>query len=238
MFHDKELKAWRENKDALHAELDAAGVPKFEEEDCRIAARVRWVLDLVIPNPPSPGWVEIPRQHAEGWHLVYRLLTDAGMREWSTKNKFHGNGYELVKQFIRYLSQEVQRLRAAVTEHHAQKADDRCWEDDDRLYAAFGLPPVDRSIGDPTAMLENCKRFIKQRCEGGGPWKSYAELEAEVERLKEENETLRRMQFAPSGDNHHNALACPYCSGSDDTLIEELERRGYKVVDTHDGYDD
>lgn len=81
---------------------------------------------------------------------------------------------------------EVKRLHQAIAEHHAQKADDRCIEDDDRLYAAAGLPPCDRRVGDPVAMLTNCARFIANRCEAGGPWKSYAELEAENGRLRAE----------------------------------------------------
>ena len=81
------------------------------------------------------------------------------------------------------LDAELKRLRKAIKEHHGQKADDRCWEDDDRLYAAAGLPPVDRRVGDKAAMLENCARFIERRCEGGG-WATYQELEAELERLR------------------------------------------------------
>lgn len=70
-------------------------------------------------------------------------------------------------------------LYAAIAEHHRQKADDRCREDDDRLYAAAGLPPADVRIGDPLAMVVNCVRFIKNRCEGGG-WPSYVDLEAKL----------------------------------------------------------
>ena len=80
-------------------------------------------------------------------------------------------------------------LLAAIKLHHAQKADDRCFEDDDALYAAAGLPPCDRRVGNKGDMLENCRRFIERRCEGGG-WKSYAELEAENARLLETIQTL------------------------------------------------
>ncbi len=67
-------------------------------------------------------------------------------------------------------------LLKAVHKHHDQKADDRCVEDDDKLYEAAGLPPCDRRVGDKAAMLKNCERFIDKRCEGGG-WPSYKELE-------------------------------------------------------------
>ena len=43
------------------------------------------------------------------------------------------------------------KLFLAVNEHHDQKADDRCIEDDDKLYAAAGLPPCDRRVGDKAA---------------------------------------------------------------------------------------
>jgi len=78
---------------------------------------------------------------------------------------------------------ELAKLRAAVAKHHAQKADDRCHLDDDELYAAAGLPPADRRVGDKFEMIKNCTRFIERRCEGGG-WPTYAELEAKVRDLE------------------------------------------------------
>lgn len=83
---------------------------------------------------------------------------------------------------------EHRKLRAAIVKHHAQHADDLCWMDDDELYAAAGLPARSAQVGDAKAMLRNCKRFIRNRCFGGGPWKSYAELEAEIVRLREQLE--------------------------------------------------
>ena len=43
--------------------------------------------------------------------------------------------------------QREYRLKLAILDHHDQKADDRCIEDDDRLYAAAGLSPCDRRVG-------------------------------------------------------------------------------------------
>ena len=83
------------------------------------------------------------------------------------------------------LSAEVERLRAAIIKHRSQKADDRCIEDDDELYAALGDSiKCDRRVGDKIAMLQNCARFIERRCEGGG-WPSYAELEAQRDEARE-----------------------------------------------------
>ncbi len=72
-----------------------------------------------------------------------------------------------------------QELENGIREHCAQKADDRCIEDDDRLYALVPGLKCDRRVGDKAAMLHNCERFINNRCQSGG-WQTYAELEREV----------------------------------------------------------
>ena len=41
------------------------------------------------------------------------------------------------------LRNEAAALKLAIIKHHEQRADDRCIEDDDRLYAAAGLPVQD-----------------------------------------------------------------------------------------------
>jgi hypothetical protein len=84
----------------------------------------------------------------------------------------------------------VDELMSAIKKHHDQKADDRCFMDDDVLYSVAGLIPVDRRVGDKEAMLANCKRFLEQRCEAGG-WRPYTELEKEIEELKAENKSLK-----------------------------------------------
>ena len=82
------------------------------------------------------------------------------------------------------LAKRYIKLFDAVKEHHDQKADDRCWMDDNKLYEAAGLPPADYKVGCKEEMLRNCERYVKNRCEDGGPWKSYAELEQENEDLR------------------------------------------------------
>jgi len=73
----------------------------------------------------------------------------------------------------------VKALEDAIKAHRAQRADDRCVEDDDRLYAVLGDGiACDRRVGDKAEMLRNCARFIERRCEAGG-WPTYADLEAE-----------------------------------------------------------
>lgn len=103
-------------------------------------------------------------------------------------------------------------LKNAIADHHRQKADDRCIEDDDRLYAAAGLPPCERRVGDKTEMLLNCARFIERRCEGGH-WPSYAELEKEIERFKSQEmllvELFRSPAFAIEGQRGDDLNATP-----------------------------
>jgi hypothetical protein len=80
-------------------------------------------------------------------------------------------------QLTQQLSARVEVLENAIKTHRSQKADDRCIEDDDALYAALGDGvKCDRRVGDKEAMLANCKRFIERRCEGGW-WPSYVQLE-------------------------------------------------------------
>lgn len=78
-------------------------------------------------------------------------------------------------------------LMNAIQEHHAQKADDRCWMDDVKLYAAAGLPYPEEyaTVGSCSDMLKNCERFVALRMQSKeGGWKSYTELEAENAELR------------------------------------------------------
>lgn len=109
------------------------------------------------------------------------------------------------------LACECEGLRKAIAEHHRQKADDRCIEDDNRLYTAAGLPPCDHRVGDKAAMLANCARFIDRRCEGGA-WPTYAELESKLaaaaRRVGElEAEVARLTADYPGGDKDSQARA-------------------------------
>lgn len=80
----------------------------------------------------------------------------------------------------------ITELENAIRTHRAQKADDRCIEDDDRLYEVLGDGiKCDRRVGDKDAMLHNCQRFIENRCQGGG-WPTYAELEQTIADLKQQ----------------------------------------------------
>lgn len=83
-------------------------------------------------------------------------------------------------------------LFKVVKEVHCEHSDDLCWmpADVNKIFVAAGLPPQDLRIGDPAAMLKNCERYVG--ClQVGGPWKSYADLEAELTRIAEIAERMR-----------------------------------------------
>lgn len=84
---------------------------------------------------------------------------------------------------------DLHRLVDVITEIHAQHSEDLCWmpADVNRIFEACGLPKQDLRVGGRAAMLRNCERYVA--ClEEGGPWRTYAELEAE-------NELLRNQQL-------------------------------------------
>lgn len=91
----------------------------------------------------------------------------------------------------------IKELEEAIRTHRSQKADDRCIEDDDRLYAVLkdGIK-CDRRVGDKAQMLANCALFIERRCQGGG-WPTYKELENQKNRLRTMVERLNEYAKHP-----------------------------------------
>lgn len=94
-----------------------------------------------------------------------------------------------VEQLTSPEQQTREELLDVIREVHSQHADDLCLmpADVNRIFEAAGLPPQDLRVGDKAAMLKNCERYVN-RLQSGGPWKSYAELEAENARLRRELE--------------------------------------------------
>jgi hypothetical protein len=95
---------------------------------------------------------------------------------------------------------EMERLEAAIRKHRDQKGDDRCWMDDQDLYAALGAESIhaDTSLPPREEFMESCRRFYAQRQAphdgiGRHDCMTIAQLEAEVERLKAENESWCRI---------------------------------------------
>lgn len=102
------------------------------------------------------------------------------------------------------LQNELQRTRNVIRDVHSQRADDCCWLDIDRIFKAIGLPVPDRRVGDKAAMLQNCARYLDVMCQGG-EWRSYAELEEDLERAK-----LRFALMTEDRDNYYNKLQAAY----------------------------
>lgn len=97
----------------------------------------------------------------------------------------------------RELADIADKLRLAIENHRDQKADDRCWMDDQELYKVLNDGNLgDNRVGDKAAMMVNCARFIDTRC-ADGSWQSYAELEQEKYKLEVRlREIIERVQFA------------------------------------------
>ncbi len=88
-----------------------------------------------------------------------------------------------ISEIVDELVAHVETLQAAIRKHRDQGGDDRCWEDDDSLYAV--LPePNPRRVNDcsPERMLENCKRYIASRHDPSTP---YVSPQREIERLSD-----------------------------------------------------
>lgn len=89
---------------------------------------------------------------------------------------------------------EIERLQQAIRKHRDQRGDDRCWLDDETLYAVLpeGYTPPER---DCSVELSLCEKYIASRHNPKttyvSPQRRIEELEAEIERLKAENEDLR-----------------------------------------------
>jgi hypothetical protein len=79
------------------------------------------------------------------------------------------------------LTNEVNEvLRAAIRTHRDARGDDRCWMDDEALYAVLpeGYTPPPR---DTAVELDRCRQFIEAR---RNPATSYVSPERELERLR------------------------------------------------------
>jgi hypothetical protein len=130
------------------------------------------------------------------------------------------NEAEQLRQRATDAEAERDKLLTAIKSVHAEHADDLCWmpADVNRIFAAAGLPPQDLRVGDTEAMRRNCDRYIA--ClQSGGPWKSYAELEAERDKLREALVALDHwlLETAMSNDS-----ACLYWSGQFRAKLKEI----------------
>lgn len=85
---------------------------------------------------------------------------------------------------IQNLIDRCKELENAIRKHRDQIADDRCVFDDEELYEVLGEEiKCDRRVGSKEQMLENCRRFIDNRCEGGH-WPTYKQLHDSLLKIK------------------------------------------------------
>jgi hypothetical protein len=91
---------------------------------------------------------------------------------------------------------EIERLKAAIREHRDQRGDDRCWEDDAKLYAVLGEGGAETALPPKAEFLKSCERFYEQRqcpaVKGKAEGMTIAQLEAEIERLRGLKDAIRR----------------------------------------------
>jgi glutamate-1-semialdehyde aminotransferase len=94
------------------------------------------------------------------------------------------------------LRAEVDRLASAIRDHRDQRGDDRCFEDDQKLYGVLGEPiPANVTALPPRCdFLESCSRYHEQRQNPADVYPpdkmTIAQLEAEVDRLNVEVQRL------------------------------------------------
>lgn len=73
---------------------------------------------------------------------------------------------DLLQQRIEQLNSaldEINRLKDAIREHRDQKADDRCWLDDQKLYAVLGEGPAQTALPPREEFLKSCANFYDKR---------------------------------------------------------------------------
>jgi hypothetical protein len=75
---------------------------------------------------------------------------------------------------VMYLGSQVKKLHRAIRRHRDQRGDNRCWLDDNELYAILPdfQPPIDTELPPKCIFLHNCERYWATR---QGPF-TYIEL--------------------------------------------------------------
>lgn len=103
---------------------------------------------------------------------------------------------------------KLEQLQKAIREHRDQRLDDRCWLDDQKLYAVLGEDVLANNDMPPREkFLANCARFYERRCQGGD-WLSYQEVERQRDEAVEAAKayadlcTCYRMSKRPSQALH------------------------------------
>jgi hypothetical protein len=110
------------------------------------------------------------------------------LAQWATKDR---NTADMIRKLITAYSHLIKGIR----DHRDQHGDDRCWEDDAKLYALLGEGEADTALPPKAEFLASCERFYEQRqcpaAKGKAEGKTIAQLEDEIERLQAEVDVLK-----------------------------------------------
>lgn len=120
--------------------------------------------------------------------------------EWTWEKCGHTAG-TACEQCGQELLAKIAGLENAIREHRDQRGDDRCWLDDERLYAVLPDHTANTALPDKATFLKNCERFWKCRQVTGDHYETVAEivepLKATIQRLEKRiaGATVCRCQF-------------------------------------------
>lgn len=148
--------------------------------DAAVLRRAFWKASEICQGNHVKGW---PPEALAAWKFIFDAVRDtqAGMDILQE--------IALLREDILVARADRDRLLVAIRNHRDQRGDDRCWLDDEALYAALpeGYTPPAREVAVELAL---CEKFIQCRrhpvTEYVSPQRMIEELEAEVKRLQQQ----------------------------------------------------
>ena len=133
--------------------MDRASNALKENADLKLmlATAERLAVETMNEHPPGSG-------HSKAYSALFANTYNA--RE--TPNALHA---------------ELEKLKAAIREHAFERGDDRCWLDDQKLYAAAGidLDETNTALPPKEEFLGNCARYHACRQKPGDTYVTPAE---------------------------------------------------------------
>ena len=108
------------------------------------------------------------RELTESNERLQRELEEARQSGQQAADSYQNIGEELFKcaEHNDSLTAQVASLREAVQKHYDANGHDLCWENDDALYAAFGLKPKKRKLPSKEEFTRRCAEYRDQQYDG------------------------------------------------------------------------